>query len=74
MHGRIIEDLGADNAISEKFGKYEYKEILRKFESEGFEVISEQRPKDTDVKEYSTKIAVEIKEQIKKRGFRPEKK
>ena len=35
LHGRIVEDLGADNAVSERFGKYEYKEILKTFKEKG---------------------------------------
>ena len=65
LHGRIIEDLGADKAVSEKFGKYEYKKILKNFEDEGFEVISEVRPKNTDVKKYAKKIADDIRKRLK---------
>jgi hypothetical protein len=65
LHGRIIEDMGPEKAFSEKFGKYAYKEILKTFEDAGFEVISEARPKDTDVKKYSTRLTNKIKEQIK---------
>lgn len=71
LHGRIIEDKG-EGAVSEEFGKYEYKKILKVFEDAGFKVISEQRPKDTDVNQYSQKLADEIGELIKK-GVAPEK-
>ena len=65
LHGRIIEDLGADKAISQRFGKYEYEKILKAFEEKGFEVISEARPQNTDVEKYSKKLAKQIKKQIK---------
>jgi hypothetical protein len=61
LHGRIIEDQGAENAVSEKFGKYEYQKILKTFEDAGFQVISEARPKDTDADKYADKIVGEIK-------------
>jgi len=72
LHGRIIEDLGPDNALSERFGKYEYTKILKTFEDEGFNVISEPRPKNTDVEDYSKKVARQIREQIKN-GVSPSK-
>ncbi len=71
LHGRIIEDMGANNAVSERFGKYEYKKILKTFEKKDFEVISEARPRNTDVNDYSTKLANEIKSKIKS-GVSPE--
>ena len=44
LHGRIIEDQGL-SAISPIYGEYQYEEILQKLGSQGFEVISEQRPR-----------------------------
>ena len=71
LHGRIVEDLGADNAVSERFGKYEYKEILKTFKEKGFEVISEARPRNTDVEDYSNELTKDIKAQIKN-GISPD--
>lgn len=71
LHGKIIEDLGAENAVSERFGRYRYAEILQRFKNEGFEVISEARERDTDVEEYSAKLVNEIKKQMNN-GVSPE--
>ena len=60
LHGRIIEDQGLP-AISPDFGEYQYEAILQKLESHGFEVISEQRPKDTDGDQYARRVAEQVK-------------
>lgn len=65
LHGRILEDLGVDKAVSERFGKYEYEKILKTFETANFKVISEARPRNTNVETYSNKLAKAIKEKIK---------
>ena len=59
LHGKIIEDEGAD-AVSPKFGPYEYRKIVKAFESRGFFVHSEVRPRNTDPVQYAKKIAKEI--------------
>ena len=60
LHGRIIEDQGLP-AISPDFGEYQYEAILQKLESQGFEVISEQRPKDTNGEQYARRVAEQVK-------------
>jgi hypothetical protein len=55
LHGRIIEEEGV-NAVSPKFGAYEYEQILQTFVNKGFIVISEARPKGTDVQQYAAKV------------------
>lgn len=70
LHGKIVEDQGVD-ASSEKFGKYEYEKILNRLEENGIKVISEPRPKDTDVESYSTKLANQINDLISS-GVNPE--
>jgi ribose 5-phosphate isomerase RpiB len=60
LHGKIIEDQGI-HAISPDYGEYEYEAILDKLSNYGFEVISEQRPKNTDSVEYAKKIAEQVK-------------
>jgi hypothetical protein len=65
LHGRIIEDEGIENAVSPEFGKYEYAEILSALADRGFFVISEPRPKDTDVKQYAQKVADQVRALLK---------
>ena len=60
LHGRIIEDQGLP-AVSSDFGEYQYEAILQKLESHGFEVISEQRPKDTNGDQYARSVAKQVK-------------
>jgi hypothetical protein len=48
LHGKIIEDQGIP-AVSPEYGTYEYEAILEKLASFGFTVISEQRPKNSDL-------------------------
>lgn len=59
LHGKIIEDQGV-RPTDPKFGVYEYEEILNTFEKRGFVVISEARGKDTDPKQYATKVVGQI--------------
>jgi hypothetical protein len=61
LHGKIIEDQGIP-AISPDFGEYQYFEILERLSGYGFDVISEQRSKNTDSLEYANKIASQVKE------------
>ena len=69
LHGRIVEDQGRE-AFSERFGKYEYTEIVHTFEEAGFRVISEVRPPDTDRLAYAEKVAGQIRELIRQ-GNKP---
>jgi hypothetical protein len=59
LHGKIIEDQGLP-AISPDFGEYEYQAILEKLESQGFEVISEQRSQGTIAEEYASRVTEQI--------------
>jgi hypothetical protein len=61
LHGKIIEDQGIP-AVSPDYGEYEYAAILQRLASHGFVVISEPRPKNTDVVVYATKITGQVKE------------
>lgn len=63
LHGAIVESQGLD-AYNPEYGKYEYLKILEEFESKGFIVKSEIREKGTDVHEYASKLAIEIRELI----------
>ncbi|HST20125.1 MAG TPA: hypothetical protein VLR90_03350, partial [Blastocatellia bacterium] len=59
LHGRIIEEEGI-NAVSQVFGAYEYEQILQTFVDKSFIVISEPRPKGTDVQQYAAKVVGQI--------------
>jgi hypothetical protein len=59
IHGKIIEDQGIP-AISPEFGEYEYAAILEKLSAQGFIVISEQRPKNTDGIAYARRVADQV--------------
>ena len=60
LHGRIIEEQGI-NAVSPTFGAYEYERILQTFVEKGFIVISEPRPKGTEIEKYAAHVARQIK-------------
>ncbi len=70
LHGKIVEDQGA-KAVSERYGAYEYDKIIEGLQAEGFNVVSEARPKDTDVEKYAEKVARQIR-QLLKDGVAPE--
>jgi hypothetical protein len=61
LHGKIVEDQGIP-AVSPEFGEYQYKEILMTLRGYGFEVISEQRPKNADGWEYAQRTARQVSE------------
>jgi hypothetical protein len=60
LHGRIVEDQGAD-AVSPEFGHYEYGAIVRQLAAPGFTVISEVRARDTDPHVYADSVARQIR-------------
>lgn len=59
LHGKILEDQGIP-AVSPEFGEYRYEEILTTLQSYGFEVISEQRPKNANTLEYAQRTAMQV--------------
>lgn len=61
LHGLIIEEAGI-RPKSEEHGYYEYQLILEELSREGFVVISEARPKGTEIKSYADNVAGQIKE------------
>jgi predicted esterase len=63
LHGNIVEKKGLP-ASSKRYGKYEYSDMLKRFSSEGFEVISEVRKKDTDILDYSARVAEDVKKLV----------
>ncbi len=64
LHGRIIEEKGI-RPTDAKWGVYEYEEILKTLAGRGFAVISEARPKGTDVKQYAPKVVGQINALLK---------
>jgi hypothetical protein len=63
LHGKIIEDQGIP-ALSPEFGEYRYEEIQKTLQSYGFEVISEQRPKNANGWEYAQRTARQVSDLI----------
>jgi len=63
IHGKIIEDQGVP-AFSPDFGEYNYEGILEAFQRHGFVVVSEQRPKNTDVKLYTQRLVNQVENLI----------
>jgi hypothetical protein len=59
LHGAIIENEGV-HAVSPRFGAYEYEQILNAFIDKGFIVISEPRPRGTDVEKYAVKVVGQV--------------
>ena len=61
LHGKILEDQGIP-AVSPEFGEYQYEEILKTLQNYGFEIISEQRPKNANSWEYAQRTAGQVSE------------
>jgi hypothetical protein len=59
LHGMIVQQQGPD-AVSDQYGAYEYQNILESLAESNFQVISEVRPKDTQIDAYGKKIASDI--------------
>jgi len=59
LHGRIIEN-GNPKPVDKAWGLYDYPEVVRALGSRGAVVLSEQRPKDTDIREYAAKVRGQI--------------
>jgi hypothetical protein len=64
LHGRIIEEQGI-RPTSEKYGVYEYQEILEALKDKGFIVISEARKKRTPVGGYAQTVSLQISDLLK---------
>jgi hypothetical protein len=71
LHGKIIENKGP-NAVDNTngYGAYKYYDILDSIRKKGFTVISEPRPKDTQLKPYALKVTAQI-DSLVKRGVTP---
>lgn len=60
LHGRIIEEQGL-RAVDERFGSYEYQQILDTLAASGAEVIAEQRPRGTDFRAFGAHVADQVR-------------
>ena len=60
VHGRIIEEKGP-RPVDERFGTYEYQQILDSLAASGAEVIAEQRPQGTDFRAFGSHVADQVR-------------
>jgi len=60
LHARIVEEQGRRPA-DERFGTYEYQQILDTLAASGAEVISEQRPLGTDFRAFGAHVADQVR-------------
>lgn len=60
LHGRIVEEQGPQG-VSPRYGRYDYPGIIAAFRARGFEVVSEVRPRDTDVDLYADRVTDEVR-------------
>jgi acetyl esterase/lipase len=60
LHGRIVEEKGR-RPTDERFGIYEYPQILDTLAASGAEVISEQRPQGTDFRAFGAHVADQVR-------------
>lgn len=60
LHGAIVQAQG-ENAVSPKYGKYQYRDIVNALSAKGYYVISEVRQKDATVEGYAKKVSEQVK-------------
>ena len=60
LHGRIIEEKGP-RPTDERFGTYEYRQILDTLAASGADVIAEQRPHGTDFRAFGAHVADQVR-------------
>ena len=60
LHGRIIEEKGP-RPTDERFGTYEYQQILDSLAASGADVIAEQRPRGTDFRAFGSHVADQVR-------------
>lgn len=70
LHGRIVE-LQGKNAISEKYGKYEYDNIISALNEKGTKIHHEVRTDQTDFQDFCRKTSDQIDKLIES-GVNPE--
>lgn len=59
LHGTGVEIWGPSGAHP-RLGRFDYHGVVKAFQDRGFTVISEVRPKDTEIAEYSKKVVEQI--------------
>ena len=64
LHGLIVQQQGA-NAVSEQYGPYEYQNIIETLAKLDYQVISEVRPKDSEIDTYGKKLVADINTLLK---------
>lgn len=70
LHNRFLEDHG-ERDTHPSYGRAEYREILARFRKDGFIVISQKRPPNTDEAKYATKVISEL-DSLFRLGVRPD--
>ncbi len=60
LHARIVEEKGS-RPTDERFGTYEYQQILDTLAASGAEVIAEQRPQGTDFRQFGARVADQVR-------------
>lgn len=60
LHGRIVEEKGR-RPSDERFGTYEYQQILDSLAASGAEVISQQRLRGTDFRAFGSHVAEQVR-------------
>ena len=60
LHGRIIEEKGP-RPTDERFGTYEYQQILDTLAASGADIIAEQRPLGTDFRAFGAHVADQVR-------------
>ena len=60
LHGRIVEEKGP-RPTDERFGTYEYQQILDTLAASGATVISERRPQGTDFRAFGSHVADQVR-------------
>ena len=63
LHGKFVEEHAAGDAHPQ-FGPYRYEDILAALGRDGAEVVSEVRPRDTDVSEYADQVVADIRKRL----------
>lgn len=70
LHNKFVELFDLQEKHPD-YGRAEYHEILNRLSASGFRVISEKRPKDTDMEMYAVKVVQQI-DSLVKAGVKPE--
>lgn len=60
LHGRIVQEQGRE-AVSPKYGRYEYDAILARLAEAGLVVLSEVRPKDMEPSACAGRVAGQVR-------------